>query len=610
VASVPFELGSTCVSSGSTLLMSRCRTCLPFYAFPQVPVCTASNFRDISLFHCRTDNPAAPFVRDRPVNTDSASVGCFDLAKHWIRTCLEQHPLCPRDSNNILPTRVIDVGTSENSQNPFLFITQGQCGQWVTLSHCWGSATPAMTTTETLSAHCRHIIPRDLPPLYRDAVEITRRLRYRYLWIDSLCILQDSIPDWRSESAEMGAIYRNAVLNISADASPDPDCGIFESANSKRGPAVPLLSLACRSSTGQTEGSVDIHSMLKRTQNENPLHERAWVVQENMFSPRKLHYEADEIWWSCETTRYCCESDPDMNRIISTDKGPHSIFQMPLLSQFGVKPAEEDVEKVSSTVLSLWYRKIVDYAARQITYNSDRFPAIAGLAKEVAAHTGYQYKAGLWLEDVHAGLLWNAPRVGVDARHAPTWSWAVIDNRRLKLEKYGVNGVVSRRLVRKDKFRANIVEIYVRNVNDDPFGQVESAYITTEGRWRSVEWREKPTPVCDCWNDRRYLLDRHRRIDRLPEEKLTAPSQTVCSLDEAVIVNDFMADMARRRVIYMQVGRSVDAGARWGDAYERFALVLEPTGRVDNEYRRIGTAQIPEDDGMADGWEKKTVTVI
>jgi Heterokaryon incompatibility protein (HET) len=161
---------------------------------------------------------------------------------------------------------VIDVGTSENLQNPFLFITQGRCGHLVTLSHCWGSATPATTKTENLSAHCRHTILRDLPPLHRDAVEITRRLGHRYLWIDSLCILQDSIPDWRSESAEIGAIYRNAVLNISTDASPDPGYGIFESANSKQAPAVPLLSLACRSSTGPTEGSVDIHSKLHRTE--------------------------------------------------------------------------------------------------------------------------------------------------------------------------------------------------------------------------------------------------------------------------------------------------------------------------------------------------------
>jgi Heterokaryon incompatibility protein (HET) len=590
--------------------MSRCRTCLSLYAFPQVPVCTSSNFRDISLFHSRTDDPAAPLVRDRPVNTDSASLSCFDLAKHWIRTCFEQHALCPRDSNNVLPTRVIDVGTSENSQNPFLFITQGQCGQWVTLSHCWGSATPAMTTTENLSAHCRHIILRDLPPLYRDAVEITRRLGCPYLWIDSLCILQDSIPDWRSESAEMGAIYRNAVLNISADASPDPDCGIFESANSKRGPAVPLLSLACRSSTGPTEGSVAVHSNLPRTHNESPLLERAWVVQENIFSPRKLHYEADEIWWSCETTRYCCESDPDMNRIVFTDPEPHSIFQMPFLSPICGKSAEEDVEKVRSKVLGLWYRKISDYAARQITYNSDRFPAIAGLAKEVAAHTAYQYKAGLWLEDVHAGLLWNAPCLGVDASHAPTWSWAVIDNRRHKLRKHGWNGVVSSCFVTNDEYRANIVEIYVKNVNDDPFGQVESAYIIIEGRWRSVEWNEMPTPVYDRWNDRRFLLDRHRRTDRLPEEELTAPCQIVCSFDEAVRVNDFMVDMNQRRIIYMQIGRSGKGDPRWGAVHARHALVLEPTGRVDNEYRRVGTAQIPEDDGMADGWERKTVTVI
>ncbi len=324
---------------------------------------------------------------------------------------------------------------------------------------------------ENLTDRCKQIILRDLPPLYQDAVQIARRLAYRYLWVDSLCILQDSSTDWVAESAEMGGIYRNAVLNISADASPDPDCGIFESANSQRTPVV-LLNLSCRSSIDRIEGLVAINSDSHWRKIENPLQERAWVLQENMFSPRKLHYAADEISWSCETTRHCQESDPAMNAKAGHFTGPHSVFQMPYWThQHGVKSLLGDADTVGCTALTLWYEKIHDYAARRITFNSDRFPAIAGLAKEVAAHTGYQYKAGLWLEDVHAGLLWNAPRVGVDARHAPTWSWAVIENRQHKLEKYGVNGVQANWPVMNDRNRAHIVEIHVKNVNDDPLAK-------------------------------------------------------------------------------------------------------------------------------------------
>jgi hypothetical protein len=146
---------------------------------------------------------------------------------------------------------------------------------------------------------------------------------------------------------------------------------------------------------------------------------------------------------------------------------------------------------------------------------------------------------------------------------------------------------VSSCFIINDEYRANIVGIYIKNVNDDPSGQIESAYTIIEGRWRSVEWNQMPTPVYGRWNDRRFLLDRHRRIDRLPEEELTAPCQIFCSLDGAVTVNDFMVDMNQRCVIYMQIGRSGKGDPRWGAVHARHALVLEPTGRVDNEYRCI-----------------------
>lgn len=223
----------------------------------------------------------------------------------------------------------IDVGKSDGSENPFLVITQGQYGQWVTLSHCWGSVTPAITTAESLSHRCKQIVLGDLPPLNRDAIINTRRFGYHYLWVDSLCILQDSIADWFAEAAEMGGIYRNAVLNISADASPNPDGGIFEGANSQWDAELPLLNLNCGSSKDQIEGSIAIYDCLAQPKIKNPLQERAWVLQERMFSPRKLHHTANEIWRSCEFVHYCHESDPEMHRIIDYIMDSHSIFQMP-----------------------------------------------------------------------------------------------------------------------------------------------------------------------------------------------------------------------------------------------------------------------------------------
>ena len=87
---------------------------------------------------------------------------------------------------------------------------------------------------ENLTRRIESINMTDIPKTFQDAVLITRKLGYRYLWIDSLCIIQDSASDWQIESVKMADIYFNAVVNISADASPRSDSGIFATSNHVR----------------------------------------------------------------------------------------------------------------------------------------------------------------------------------------------------------------------------------------------------------------------------------------------------------------------------------------------------------------------------------------
>jgi hypothetical protein len=139
------------------------------------------------------------------------------------------------------------------------------------------------------------------------------------------------------------------------------------------------------------------------------------------------NYRSDELHFSCDTTPIAHESDPDLQaprmKERSSKRHLHSIFQMPYVAdEVGLKLCGGKPRTDVAEVMRLWYEKLCDYASRQITFKTDRFPAIAGLAREVAARTGYHYRAGLWLEDIHNGLLWSAPRVGVISGHAPTWS--------------------------------------------------------------------------------------------------------------------------------------------------------------------------------------------
>jgi Heterokaryon incompatibility protein (HET) len=169
----------------------------------------------------------------RPLASDIGSDACFDLASYWLKICSETHGLRCTLIESMLPTRVIDV---DEPDSPLckLYCTDSEPGEWLTLSHCWGGKIPMTTTLQSLQSRRNGIIMAEMPQTFQDAVVITRKLGYRYLWIDCLCIIQDSIEDWQTESVKMAEIYSNAVLNISADASSDPYQGIFLAANGKR----------------------------------------------------------------------------------------------------------------------------------------------------------------------------------------------------------------------------------------------------------------------------------------------------------------------------------------------------------------------------------------
>lgn len=111
-----------------------------------------------------------------------------NLAKTWLRGCVQDHVECRSRQEFKLPRRVIDV----HGKSPHLFIPPPEStGKWVALSHCWGEGNTYKTTRETLEALQHGLDWESLPQTYRDAIMVTRALGYQYLWIDSLCIVQD-----------------------------------------------------------------------------------------------------------------------------------------------------------------------------------------------------------------------------------------------------------------------------------------------------------------------------------------------------------------------------------------------------------------------------------
>ena len=159
-----------------------------------------------------------------------------------------------------------------------------------------------MTTSENYQLNRKGVSLASLPKSFRDAVDFTRKLEIRYLWIDSLCIVQDDDEDWRRESANMDEIYQNAFLTISALNSTNCDSGLYRTALRQAHRLELVDEPGCRRNIYVRERLKhpgEYTEFTERAREAFPLMTRAWAYQERLLSPRILHFASSELIWSC-----------------------------------------------------------------------------------------------------------------------------------------------------------------------------------------------------------------------------------------------------------------------------------------------------------------------
>ncbi|KAI1737720.1 heterokaryon incompatibility protein-domain-containing protein [Xylaria scruposa] len=369
-----------------------------------------------------------------------------------------KHQNCGKtDDPPLLPTRVIDVGNSD--ANAHLHISRtGEKSHYVALSHCWGGEVPVMSTTSTMPEFVKRL-PSDLPNTFADAIALTRALGQRYLWIDSFCILQDSVEDWVSESSLMDQVYSQAILTISADAAEDSFSGFLEppARNVQKTSVVIYEPISTDTASqvaihvrrrGDLAFQLPYHDYypndpwIKEPWNgtkeliiRSKLSTRAWAFQERLLSPRTLHFGPSEMAWECRglCACECSATNERTSRTTSLLKG--SIALQP--------PSEVSIRSLDNA----WQRDIVEeYTRLDFTKETDRLSGITGIAKKaLALRAGDQYMAGMWRKTIRAGLSWYATpkrpsRRLLSENPLPTWSWASVSG---QIQHARVSGVPS-----------------------------------------------------------------------------------------------------------------------------------------------------------------------
>ncbi|KAL8672793.1 MAG: hypothetical protein Q9168_002757 [Polycauliona sp. 1 TL-2023] len=307
------------------------------------------------------------------------------LVAQWLARCLSnedgEHTECNRAGNHWLPTRLIDVNYS--TDNPMLRLVSpaktpdifDSDKRFITLSHCWGEWGPKELPVLKLSNECDRfdvgIGLAELPPTFQDAIEVVHWLGVRWLWIDSLCIIQDSTEDWQREALLMHDVYKQGFLNIAATTALDARGGLFKPRSPK---AFQPLELYMPGIDQALFLTVDERDMFEWMESE-PLSGRAWVFQERHPARRILHFTNTEIFWEC-----CAKAPYFASETFARGAPLRSIFnskpklQIESVLQQSSSPAEE--------VYDLWEDVCQMYSEKHLSYQGDKIIALQGLANE------------------------------------------------------------------------------------------------------------------------------------------------------------------------------------------------------------------------------------
>jgi hypothetical protein len=317
------------------------------------------------------------------------------LARDWLTECQSLHEACASTNQTKLPTRVLQIFGGSQTPAVKLIETKGASeGKYCALSHCWGPANkqPLRTTHENYQSHLGGINLEELPKSFRDAIMLTRGLDIEYLWIDSLCIVQDDEEDWRYEAGEMAGVYQNATLVIAAADAKDSTEGFFISERRHESTRkVPYIK------KGVMEGSFNIARLptYDSGPSESHLNTRAWAFQERLLARRIIFFARGGISWKC-------------SKLETRERS-----------------SGEDLGFYES---QSWLHLLEQYSRKRMTNAGDRLHALRGITLEMQKTRTDHFNPvyGIWEARIYAQLLWRRNKTLIEAEvlDLPTWTWA------------------------------------------------------------------------------------------------------------------------------------------------------------------------------------------
>ncbi|KAK4187494.1 heterokaryon incompatibility protein-domain-containing protein [Podospora australis] len=382
--------------------------------------------------------PASRLIPQRPRLLEGGGDEAFQAASSWIKNCVQNHKSCHSGDPNFFPKRVIYVGDGTPSDPVRLLekplpvaksavssksgpaSSAARAPKFVALSYSWGKLVQTyQTSNENVEAGKKQLPINKLEKTIQDAIQATRRLGFKYLWADSLCIIQNNEIDMKIALGSIKNIYENAAFTIVVEGKDCVSDGFLETKASPKTYSLPLY-LGDKVPKG-TVNLVARHHNPTRIGTKS----RAWCFEEFLLAPKKIIYGVHEPRWTCR------------ERENLTVRPTEITYANDGLPQLPVAPLKKPNEGAQ-----LWSTYLMEYTSRHLTKRKDKGKAIAGIGQKLNSYVGDVYvpEMGVFKKQVTEGagliLLWASdpsrklpkPLVdpGVDKStppNAPSWSW-------------------------------------------------------------------------------------------------------------------------------------------------------------------------------------------
>lgn len=373
-----------------------------------------------SLHWLRPLSEAKSMVRSQT----SSALSLDSTIASWVSRCSSEHSKCnfvlPRKQPK--PTRLLEIRKENEDLKVQLLERIGipeEC-RYVALSYRWDADSTTLLSRTNIKDFKKDVPVSSLPKIFQDVFHVSIALGLSHVWIDSLCILQDSSDDWAREATTMAEAYQNAALNIAATACFGSNVGLTSEPHRKR-PKVLIAATDVRLGDQRLQGSCRVvqDNFWAVHIDEAPLNQRGWVVQERFFSPRTLHFGKYQVLWQCQELQ-ASEAFPE---------GPDQLMSKSNFVPYGAIAGSHRRDPIRQA----WYAIVERYTSSALTISTDKLIAMTSMTKKFESLLNDKNVAGLWESTLITDLLWYIEDTDGNKKgrsykdRAPTWSWASLD---------------------------------------------------------------------------------------------------------------------------------------------------------------------------------------